>query len=82
MYVQFTANQSGALAAAMNQLDGTVEQNAAVITFVMDELKTLFNAMMRIERVSLVSCPECGRDFDLSEEVDAEEWAYGHDCEA
>lgn len=27
-------------------------------------------------------CPECGRVFDLTDEVDAEEWAYGHDCEA
>lgn len=27
-------------------------------------------------------CPECGRIFDLGDEIDAEEWAYGHDCEA
>lgn len=26
-------------------------------------------------------CPECGRRFDLMNETDAEEWAYGHDCE-
>ena len=26
-------------------------------------------------------CVECGRIFDLTNEVDAEEWAYGHDCE-
>jgi hypothetical protein len=26
-------------------------------------------------------CPECHRVFDLLDEVDAEEWAYGHDCE-
>ncbi len=26
-------------------------------------------------------CQECGRIFDLTNEVDAEEWAYGHDCE-
>jgi len=26
-------------------------------------------------------CPECGRIFDLLDETDAEEWAYGHDCE-
>lgn len=26
-------------------------------------------------------CTECGRVFDLSDETDAEEWAYGHDCE-
>lgn len=27
-------------------------------------------------------CVEYGRRFDLSDEMDAEEWAYGHDCEA
>jgi len=26
-------------------------------------------------------CPECGRRFDLTDEVDSEEWATGHDCE-
>lgn len=26
-------------------------------------------------------CPECGRVFDLTDPTDAEEWAYGHDCE-
>lgn len=28
-----------------------------------------------------VKCPECGRVFDLMDESDAEEYAYGHDCE-
>lgn len=27
-------------------------------------------------------CVECGRVFDLRDATDAEEWAYGHDCEA
>ena len=27
-------------------------------------------------------CIECGRVFDLLEDLDAQEWAYGHDCEA
>lgn len=27
-------------------------------------------------------CVECGRVFDLLDETDSEEWAYGHDCEA
>ena len=27
-------------------------------------------------------CRECGRVFDLFDENDAAEWAYGHDCEA
>lgn len=26
-------------------------------------------------------CPECGRIFDLTSTEDADEWAYGHDCE-
>lgn len=26
-------------------------------------------------------CPECFRVFDLLDEVDANEWYYGHDCE-
>jgi len=27
-------------------------------------------------------CVECGRMFDLLDEIDAGEWYYGHDCEA
>jgi len=26
-------------------------------------------------------CDECGRAFDMQDEGDAGEWAYGHDCE-
>lgn len=26
-------------------------------------------------------CAECGRLFDMGNEDDANEWAYGHDCE-
>lgn len=26
-------------------------------------------------------CSECGRYFDLTLDKDAEDWAYGHDCE-
>jgi hypothetical protein len=29
----------------------------------------------------MARCVECGRVFDLSDEDDAEEWFYGHDCE-
>jgi hypothetical protein len=29
----------------------------------------------------MAKCVECGRVFDLLNEVDAEEWGYGHDCE-
>ena len=28
-----------------------------------------------------LECPECLRVFDLSNEDDANEWYYGHDCE-
>lgn len=28
-----------------------------------------------------VTCVECGRVFDLLDDLDAAEWAYGHDCE-
>lgn len=27
-------------------------------------------------------CIECSRVFDLLDEDDSNEWAYGHDCEA
>jgi hypothetical protein len=27
-------------------------------------------------------CVECGRRFDLTNELDAAEWHHGHDCEA
>jgi len=26
-------------------------------------------------------CVECDRVFDLSDDNDANEWSYGHDCE-
>ena len=29
----------------------------------------------------VATCNECGRVFDLSDETDAAEWHYGHDCE-
>ena len=28
------------------------------------------------------TCPECGREFDLTDPIDAEEWLFGHDCES
>jgi len=27
------------------------------------------------------TCVECGRAFDLLDEMDAQEFYYGHDCE-
>jgi hypothetical protein len=26
-------------------------------------------------------CVECGRIFDLLDDVDSAEWSFGHDCE-
>lgn len=34
-----------------------------------------------MRHVATRTCPECGRVFDLSNPVDADELAYGHDCE-
>lgn len=28
-----------------------------------------------------VKCPECDRVFNLLDSRDADEWAWGHDCE-
>ena len=28
------------------------------------------------------TCVECGRVFDMFNEIDSEEWSFGHDCEA
>ena len=30
----------------------------------------------------VIGCSECGREFNLADELDAKEWFYGHDCEA
>ena len=27
------------------------------------------------------TCPECNRVFDITDPLDAQEWAFGHDCE-
>lgn len=37
---------------------------------------------VRCDSAGRARCVECGRIFDLTDERDAEEWAYGHDCEA
>lgn len=31
--------------------------------------------------LTIMTCQECGRSFDLTDEDDANEWYYGHDCE-
>jgi len=35
-----------------------------------------------IEIPTKALCGECGRVFNMFDETDANEWAYGHDCEA
>jgi hypothetical protein len=35
----------------------------------------------RKEQAMRKRCGECGRVFDLLDETDVAEWAYGHDCE-
>lgn len=37
-------------------------------------MSTLRNNLIR-------TCSECDREFDLLNEVDYNEWHYGHDCE-
>ena len=37
---------------------------------------------MPINTATLVKCGECQRAFNLLDETDAEEFYYGHDCEA
>lgn len=29
----------------------------------------------------IVTCEECGKEFDITIPEQAEDWAYGHDCE-
>ena len=28
-----------------------------------------------------VKCVECGRVFDMLNDIDVDEWSFGHDCE-
>lgn len=37
--------------------------------------------MTKIWILDKITCPECGRIFDLWDETDSAEWHYGHDCE-
>ena len=34
-----------------------------------------------MEYMNSAQCEECGRVFYLTDETDAQEWHYGHDCE-
>lgn len=40
-------------------------------------METNGNVLIRHTR----TCNECSRVFDMRDELDAEEWHYGHDCE-
>jgi len=33
-------------------------------------------------REHMITCVECGKNFDMTKEHDVTEWAFGHDCEA
>jgi hypothetical protein len=30
----------------------------------------------------ILTCPECGRRFDMTNEQDVAQFSFGHDCEA
>lgn len=32
--------------------------------------------------IGTVECPECYKEFDLTDPVQNDEWYLGHDCEA
>jgi hypothetical protein len=34
-----------------------------------------------LKQMNVRRCVECGRVFDLTNDDDAAEWVYGHDCE-
>jgi len=34
-----------------------------------------------VQAVKLPTCPECERVFDMTDDIDAYEYFYGHDCE-
>jgi len=38
------------------------------------------NSILQIQ--TTIQCKECDRVFDLLNDTDAQEWDYGHDCEA
>jgi hypothetical protein len=45
------------------------------------EIRAANQDMERLRAQARQTCLECGRIFNLWAEVDAQEWAYGHDCE-
>lgn len=45
------------------------------------EQQTTIPSTYRTVKFPLVLCDECGQVFDLSDDNDADEWYFGHDCE-
>lgn len=33
-----------------------------------------------ITKYGIFKCPECDRVFNIDDEMEAQEWFYGHDC--
>ena len=58
-----------------------LSQNAVFPADIRFALAHLRNALPESEKASRVRCSECGRVFDLTNENDANEWSFGHDCE-
>ena len=62
-------------------------ESATAITIVnragrtVSRLEVTMDMMKMIIEQSNRVCIECSRVFDMYNEEDAEEWAYGHDCE-
>jgi len=46
------------------------------------KIQIVANNTAAMRKAGLVrECVECRRVFDMFNEIDAEEWHYGHDCE-
>ena len=43
---------------------------------------TWYDTFISGDTLTKAKCVECHRVFNLLDEKDAEEWGYGHDCEA
>lgn len=41
----------------------------------------VLRARHELEQQRYRTCGECGRRFDLFDDDDAADWAFGHDCE-
>lgn len=68
--------------------DEQIAHDVATVTEMKMATRTIVGRVMFGEVVMTVEkeantakCPECFRVFDMTNTTDAEEWAYGHDCE-